>query len=57
VCTEEEFDSYVWPKGVDGKPVKEEPVKEHDHGLDALRYLVASLAVPPTRFYFNGESL
>jgi PBSX family phage terminase large subunit len=28
-----EFESYVW------KPEKDEPVKEHDHSLDALRYL------------------
>ncbi len=41
VCTEQEFDSYVWPKGADGRSLKEAPVKEHDHGLDALRYAVA----------------
>lgn len=34
-CTEEEFAGYVWhPDG------KDEPVKENDHGMDALRYLV-----------------
>jgi hypothetical protein len=36
-----EFDGYVYPKGTDGKPLKEEPVKADDHGLDALRYAVA----------------
>lgn len=39
-CTEEEFPGYVWavrPGGV----VKEEPLKENDHGMDALRYMVA----------------
>lgn len=40
-CTEEEYDGYVWPKGIDGKPQKEEPVKADDHGMDATRYLVA----------------
>ncbi|MDE2105869.1 MAG: phage terminase large subunit [Patescibacteria group bacterium] len=40
-CTEQEFDSYVWPKGQDGKAVKEAPVKMDDHGMDALRYAVA----------------
>lgn len=40
-CTEEEVDSYVWQKAADGKPVKEAPVKEDDHGLDAERYMVA----------------
>lgn len=39
-CTEEEIDCYVWPKGGDGKVVKEVPVKLDDHGLDALRYAV-----------------
>jgi hypothetical protein len=37
-CTLEEFDSYVWPKGIDGKPTKEIPVDDNNHGLDALRY-------------------
>jgi phage terminase large subunit len=41
--TEQEFGSYVWPQGVDGKPVKENPVDEHNHGLDALRYMVMYL--------------
>ncbi len=40
-CTTEEMDCYVWPKGQDGKPLKEVPVKENDHGQDAKRYAVA----------------
>jgi hypothetical protein len=37
-CTEEEMDGYIWQsKG------KEAPVKEADHGCDALRYLCSSL--------------
>ncbi|MFD5509121.1 phage terminase large subunit [Streptomyces sp. NPDC127051] len=39
-CTEEEITSYVWavkPGGV----VKEEPLKKDDHGMDAMRYMVA----------------
>jgi PBSX family phage terminase large subunit len=43
VCTEQEFDMYAWPKGADGKPMKEEPVKDHDHGMDAMRYAVMRL--------------
>lgn len=43
LCTAEEFDSYVWPKGVDGKPMKEDPVDAYDHGMDALRYAVLSV--------------
>lgn len=34
--TQEEFGSYVW----NDKSAKEAPVKEHDHGMDALRYAV-----------------
>jgi len=43
-CTEEEIDAYVWPKGVDGKAVKEQPVKVDDHGMDAMRYGAMYLA-------------
>lgn len=39
-CTEQEIDGYVWPKGRDGKELKEVPVKADDHGMDAMRYLV-----------------
>lgn len=41
--TIEEFPAYVWPEGKDGKPLKEVPVKEFDHGLDATRYAVMYL--------------
>lgn len=41
--TDQEFGGYVWPEGVDGKPIKEKPVDENNHGLDALRYLVMDL--------------
>lgn len=40
-CTLDEVDVYVWPKAVDGRPIKEAPVKDNDHGMDALRYVVA----------------
>jgi phage terminase large subunit len=39
-CTREEFDRYLYPKGQDGKPVKENPIDAFNHGLDALRYAV-----------------
>ena len=41
-CTEEEVVGYVWavkPGNADG--LKEEPVKENDHGMDAMRYMIA----------------
>lgn len=40
-CTEEEIPSYIWEPAKDGKPAKEEPHKEDDHGCDGLRYMVA----------------
>lgn len=43
VCTLDEFELYSWPKAGDGRVVKEEPVKEHDHGMDEMRYVVAYL--------------
>jgi len=40
----EEFDGYVWAKSQSGDRIKEEPVKQDDHALDALRYLAIRLA-------------
>lgn len=39
--TLDEFGAYSWPKGQDGKPLKEAPIDMFNHGLDALRYSVA----------------
>ena len=39
-CSEEEMESYVWPPSSNtARP--DQPVKENDHGMDAMRYLVA----------------
>ena len=57
-CTAQEFDSYIWPKGIDGKPLKEEPVDDNNHGMDALRYQVAStdkLGVQQIRVLSKGK--
>jgi phage terminase large subunit len=41
-CTEDEVTGYVWAvKPGNAGGLKEEPVKENDHGMDALRYVVA----------------
>jgi PBSX family phage terminase large subunit len=40
VCTEQEIESYIWIPTKDGKPNKEDPLKENDHGMDPMRYLV-----------------
>ncbi len=42
-CTSDEFLFYRWQTGAGGV-VKEQPVKTHDHGMDALRYLLYSMA-------------
>ena len=38
-----ELSEYRWQDDVDGKNSKEEPVKDNDHAMDALRYLVMEL--------------
>lgn len=38
----EEIESYRWQE-VKGGKIKEEPVKEHDHSMDAARYMVMHL--------------
>lgn len=38
ISIEQEFDVYAYPKGADGKPQKEAPVKLFDHAMDPLRY-------------------
>lgn len=45
-CSLEEVVGYIWDRGTvqaqnNGKPPKEHPVKEDDHGMDAMRYMVA----------------
>lgn len=41
-CTEEEIGGYCWNTS-SGRRKGEEPVKENDHGVDSLRYVVAGL--------------
>jgi phage terminase large subunit len=40
--TTDEISGYVWAEDADGNE-EEEPVKEEDHGMDAMRYLVYTL--------------
>lgn len=39
--TEQEVVGYAWAPPLPGRPPKETPLKEDDHGCDALRYMVA----------------
>lgn len=47
-CTAEEMPGYIWDMGV-GKAPKEVPVKDNDHGADAMRYLCASRDISAPR--------
>jgi phage terminase large subunit len=44
-----EYPGYVWPKGQDGKPLKEVPVDEDNHGMDTTRYMVAHIDLRQAR--------
>lgn len=39
----QEVEGYVWTPGADGKPVKEDPVKDNDHSMDTGRYVGGEL--------------
>jgi phage terminase large subunit len=38
----EEFNTYQYPEGVDGKPLKDVPDKMNDHLMDSMRYALYS---------------
>ncbi len=42
-CTIDEFSSYRWPSQEAGRAAPEHPLKVHDHGMDALRYLLMGI--------------
>jgi PBSX family phage terminase large subunit len=39
--TAEEFDGYMWPKGQDGRAVREVPIDADNHAMDSMRYAAA----------------
>src|SRR6185437_8040632 len=45
LCTAEEVESYIW----NDRMRKEEPLKDNDHGMDAMRYMVAHLDLSGTQ--------
>jgi len=52
-CTVEELPGYIWAEQKTVGSPKDEPLKENDHGADALRYMVAHLDLvgrPSLRF-------
>lgn len=60
----EELDAYSYPKGVDGKPIKEVPEGKDNHSCDAARYATMhldhgfnlSLDDDASAYSFNGQS-
>ena len=51
-CLEDEPESYVWDTR-QGAKKGEQPVKESDHGLDALRYLTAYFDLVPSTVKYS----
>lgn len=61
-CTEEEFEGYVWDDATkkvnpDGSFKAEAPLKLNDHGMDAMRYMVAYFDLKDPRDGIIGKSL
>lgn len=52
--TIEEFNTYQYPEGIDGKPFKDVPDKLNDHLMDALRYAIYSHG--STKLTYGGAS-
>lgn len=53
-CLEEEPDTYIWDTR-QGMKRGEQPVKESDHALDALRYLVAYFDLIPSNVRYSNR--
>lgn len=53
-CLQDEPESYVWDMR-QGMARGEQPVKEHDHALDAVRYLVAHFDLKPSDVRYSNR--
>ncbi len=53
----DEFGSYIWEPGQDGKPNKEQPQKLYDHSLDAARYMVMRIDAQSTVAVSSGRTV
>lgn len=51
-CIEDEPESYIWDTR-QGQKKGDQPIKENDHALDALRYLVAHLDLTPNTVSYH----
>lgn len=48
-CTPQEMEGYSWPRGADGRPIKEVPVDVDNHGADGTRYAAMYVDKPIRR--------
>jgi hypothetical protein len=60
--TEEEFEGYIWDDATkkvnpDGSYKAEAPLKLNDHGMDAMRYMVAYFDLGRTSTLMRSPSL
>ena len=44
-----ELKTYKWKRQTPGSQEKEAPIKKNDHAVDALRYMIISLPMPPQK--------
>lgn len=51
-----EFEQYQWMTSRDGV-MRDQPMKANDHALDALRYLVMGVSVPPTTITLGSSKV
>jgi phage terminase large subunit len=49
--TLQEITIYSYPDGVDGKPNKEIPIDDNNHGMDTMRYMVMALEHKKTKYF------
>jgi len=49
--TEWEFGNYKYPRSVEGKVIRRQPLKVNDHGMDTVRYVIKSAPAFLIRFF------
>jgi phage terminase large subunit len=52
-----EFELYRWQDSKDDRNDKEEPLKQNDHAMDALRYMVMQMDAPSGVAQVSAASL
>lgn len=55
--TVQEFDCYLWKRNGDGSVSTEEPIKENDHGMDALRYMIMGIDKDRSSYDISADQI